>query len=498
MPTVAPKTQESPNSTIYYRLIALWVLGEAMVGGVIHGFKIPVSGLVVGSWAVICICLMGWYVARKGAILKATIIVAIFKMMLSPQAPPTAYIAVFFQGLLGELLFRNKKSYALSCLLLAVLALLESGLQRILVLTLVYGDDLWKAINSFLSKLTGQKTITNYSLLIGGGYVLLHLIAGFVIGWWASVLPKRIKNWSEKPENIIQLEEPGSIALPAPSKRKKRIKKGLLIIWILLILLYLQSYLKIGTPLLPSHISLKIFIRSIIIVLAWYFIVGPLLKQLLHYWLQKRKAKSQKDVQVVMELLPATQDLIIQSWRRSTGKRRWKRIIACSKMVLVNALSQPLAQPVFILTAPIQTGKTTSLVNWSEERNDVFGILTPVVNGKRVFMNAHTREQFPMEATTGEKEVLTVGRFTFSIAGFNKAIEIIRNAMNSKGWLVIDEIGLVELRDEGFSGILKGVLQNKNDDRKLLLVVREGMAEEVKSVFQINNAGLIKDISELK
>ncbi|HEY6503012.1 MAG TPA: hypothetical protein VIZ28_03470, partial [Chitinophagaceae bacterium] len=95
----------SANPVIYYRLIALWVLNEAMLGGIIHGLKIPVSGLIVGGAAVICICLIAWYVPKKGAIIKATIIVAIFKMMLSPQAPPPAYMAVFFQGLMGELLF---------------------------------------------------------------------------------------------------------------------------------------------------------------------------------------------------------------------------------------------------------------------------------------------------------------------------------------------------------------------------------------------------------
>jgi hypothetical protein len=46
------------DKLIYYRLIALWVLCEAMLGGIIHGFKIPVSGLIVGSFAVVCNCLI--------------------------------------------------------------------------------------------------------------------------------------------------------------------------------------------------------------------------------------------------------------------------------------------------------------------------------------------------------------------------------------------------------------------------------------------------------
>jgi nucleoside-triphosphatase THEP1/ABC-type thiamin/hydroxymethylpyrimidine transport system permease subunit len=480
---------------IYYRLIALWVLNEAMLGGIIHGLKIPVSGLIVGGCAVICICLIGWYVPKKGAILKATLIVAVFKMMLSPQAPPPAYIAVFFQGLMGELLFWNRRFFKLSCLLLAMLSLLESGLQRILVLTILYGNDLWKVINDFINGLTKQKTATNYSLLIGGGYVLLHLIAGLVVGWWASILPGRIAKWNKEEGNKIIISDDGRASLPVMVKRKKQLKKGLLIVWILLIVLYAQSYFKIGTPLLPSHISLKILLRSVIIVLSWYFIVGPLLKKLLHYWLQKKKTRSQQDVREVLQLLPATKELITQSWRRSANKKGWKRMTAAGKIILVNSLSPVIAERFFVLTGPIETGKTTSLVKWSEKRNDVFGILTPVVNGKRTFMNVHARHLFEMEATDNETGKLFVGRFIFSKAGFEKAIQIIRDSVHKEGWMVIDEIGPMELRGEGFCEAVKEIISSGNKRQKVLLVVREGLVDKVKNFFQINEAVVITGIS---
>jgi nucleoside-triphosphatase THEP1 len=440
---------------------------------------------------------MGWYVPKGGAIIKATIIVAIFKMMLSPQAPPPAYVAVFFQGLLGELLFRNRKIYPIACLILAVLSLLESGLQRILMLTIIYGNDLWKVINDFINGLTKQKVTTNYSLLIGGGYVLLHLIMGLIIGWWASVLPKRIKKWSHEEKNNINLIHTGAIAEPPRSKRKERFKRGVLTMWILLIALYIQSYYNIGKPILPSHISLKILLRSVIIVLAWYFIVAPLLKQALHFWLRKKKTKSQQDIQHVLRLLPATQQLIAQCWRRSADKKGWSRMIACSKKVLVSALNPTAAKRVFILAAPIQTGKTSSLMIWSENRDDIFGILTPVVNDQRVFMNVNSREGFAMEAEEGENDVLTVGRFVFSKKSFDKAITIIRDAMNNEGWLVIDEIGPIELRGEGFYDIVKEVLENETIDQAVLLIVREGMIDKVKTFFEIEDAVVINNISEL-
>ncbi len=150
---------------------------------------------------------------------------------------------------------------------------------------------------------------------------------------------------------------------------------------------------------------------------------------------------------------------------------------------------------IYILTAPIQSGKTTSLVNWSEKRTDVYGILTPVIDGKRIFMNAKTKEQFPMEAT-GNEETLTVGRFVFSKTGFEKAKQIIRYAININDWLVIDEIGPMELRGDGFCNVLKEVLSIRKE--KLLLVVREGMAGKVKDYFEMSDAEIIKEIALIR
>ncbi|MGQ0739722.1 MAG: nucleoside-triphosphatase [Bacteroidota bacterium] len=152
--------------------------------------------------------------------------------------------------------------------------------------------------------------------------------------------------------------------------------------------------------------------------------------------------------------------------------------------------------PLYILTGPVQSGKTTSLIKWAQNRNDIYGILTPVVNGKRFFMDAYSREQFPMEAGANEKDTITIGRFTFSKAGFDKAIEIIRKSIDKEGWLIIDEIGPLELRSEGFCDVLKEVLAQRRN--KILLVVREGMAGKLKEYFTITDATSIGDITALK
>jgi hypothetical protein len=327
------------DKQIYYRLIALWVLCESVMGGIIHGFKLPFSGLIIGSSAVICICLIAYYVPVKGAILKATVIVAIFKMMLSPQTPPTAYIAVFFQGAIGQLLFYNLKNYKLSCMFLGVLALVESALQRIIVLTLIYGATFWKAINEFINKLTHQKVITNYSLLIAGGYILFHILFGLMIGAFAAKIVKRSEKWKLLNHSfVIDLANKNEeVFLPHKSSAKKA-KPIFIIIWLAFILLFFQSYFKIGAPLLPSKMPLQIIVRSVIIVLTWYLFISPLLIKAMRRWLLNQKQKAAADIQQVVLLLPSTKYILTKSWELSATKKGLKRLKEYCKIVLINTL----------------------------------------------------------------------------------------------------------------------------------------------------------------
>jgi hypothetical protein len=323
------------NSLIYYRLIALWVLCEAMLGSIIFTFKIPVSGLVIGGCAVVCISLIAWYVPAKGSILKATIIVAIFKMMLSPQAPPPAYIAVFFQGFIGELLFWNKRYFRVACILLAVLAMTESAFQRIIAITIIYGKDFWTAVNEFLNKLTGSTQLTDYSFFIILWYILLHVITGLLLGLWIGFLPAKIQMMRgfQKKYSI----ETSETTLNIPQRKRKKTWRILLFItWLALIALYVQAFFKIGDPVLPSHMAWRVLVRSVIIILTWYFFISPALKQLLHKWLQQKKQQSMQQVQQVLNLLPSTQGLMNRSWQLSSEKKGWKRIILCLKIILAN------------------------------------------------------------------------------------------------------------------------------------------------------------------
>jgi nucleoside-triphosphatase THEP1 len=154
------------------------------------------------------------------------------------------------------------------------------------------------------------------------------------------------------------------------------------------------------------------------------------------------------------------------------------------------------ANRIFILSGPVHSGKTTQLNNWIQSKNDVFGILTPVIKGKRFFMNAASKEIFPMESSSSksvEGEELTVGKYKFSATAFNHAIKILQTAMHhNNGWLIVDEIGPLELNKKGFYPVLMEILKLQNTNMKIILVIRELLLEDVIKFLEIDKYELFK------
>lgn len=143
---------------------------------------------------------------------------------------------------------------------------------------------------------------------------------------------------------------------------------------------------------------------------------------------------------------------------------------------------------VFILTGAIQTGKTTALMKWCERKENVHGILTPVIDGKRMFIDMTFNEMFLMEAIEGETSVVKVGRYVFSGLSFLKAKKAIMQATGSS-YLIIDEVGPLELKQEGLFDAVLRALQSQTSP--IILVVREGLVDNVIERFNIHDPTII-------
>lgn len=140
---------------------------------------------------------------------------------------------------------------------------------------------------------------------------------------------------------------------------------------------------------------------------------------------------------------------------------------------------------VYLVTGPVNSGKTTRLTNWVKTKSHCAGILTPKIEGRRMFLDIKTGEHFPMEANETES-ALHVGKYLFSAAAFEKAITFLRQASAdpTTEWLVLDEIGPLELKGEGFSKVLKDILAEEKIIN-IVLVVRQGLESDVLNHFDI-------------
>jgi nucleoside-triphosphatase THEP1 len=106
---------------------------------------------------------------------------------------------------------------------------------------------------------------------------------------------------------------------------------------------------------------------------------------------------------------------------------------------------------ILLFSDGIQSGKTATLLNWIKGKNNVCGILTPDVDEIRMLYDITQNKYYPFETDVNEiVQVEVIGRFVFLKSAFDKAIEILKNAITLKPeWLIIDEIGKLELVDKG-------------------------------------------------
>lgn len=308
--------------TALIRLTALWALNEAGLGGLMHLFQTPFTGIFVGGGAVLLISLIG-YIAEKPAVAipKALLLVLIIKGMVSPHSPLTAYVAVAFQGILGAFLFSVVPSFRLAAFFLAVLALLESALQKLIVMTVLFGMPLWKSLDAFI-----DSVLQKFGMLAEGGsvagsqwvvgaYLGLYLLCGMLIGWLAGWLPAEVNAAAERlpaPEGPSPDPEEGEGAYSRKPVWKKPFFK-----WSAGMLLALTAIYLFTPGARQVMAPLWLFVRVVGLIAVWYFIVGPFFIRLLRRFLKKKASEYHEEVSAALDLLPVFRHLSRTAWKET-------------------------------------------------------------------------------------------------------------------------------------------------------------------------------------
>ena len=143
---------------------------------------------------------------------------------------------------------------------------------------------------------------------------------------------------------------------------------------------------------------------------------------------------------------------------------------------------------IYILSGPIRSGKTSALLDWASQA-DVEGVLTPDGLGSRYFKDLTTKTTYHMEAV-GTEYSIAVGKFKFSKDSFEKAEKSLLQTPMSK-YKVIDEIGKLEVKGEGFHDVLVEILEHQLYREHLVLVVREELLQVAQEKFGLVDAEVI-------
>ena len=252
------------------RLTALWALNECGLGGILHAVKSPFTGLVLGSIAMMCIALICTIAKNKWKpLLAALITVLIIKAMVSPHSSPTAYFAVAFQALSGALIYRYIPNLLIASMLFVTIGHIESALQRLLTLTILYGNALWEAIDMW-GKWVSEKwqfvLPLHSSQLIIIAYLTIHFIAGLLVGWFVfRILRRTHQLWGNR-RYKLELSQQDKKTFQISGKKKPWYRK--LISLIVFLVLIGASYILNTSE--GWGTALITLIRVIIILILWF------------------------------------------------------------------------------------------------------------------------------------------------------------------------------------------------------------------------------------
>ena len=294
-------------------LVGLWAVGECGIGGILHAMKIPLTGIVVGGIAAMCLYFIALRSEKKGkAILEATSTVLLIKLIASPHSPWQAYVAVIFQAAMAMVFLTGKTIHPVQVLAFTLLTQIESAVQRILITVLIFGNKFIASLDKMMSSMLASIGLEYSQSVVWqafGVYVILHVVMGIGLGLW---LPKMEGELSKIQPHLASLQ-----SSPYPKKRRSRIYSIMVIGLIVPILLawYFQDYT-----------LLYIFLRVMAITLFFLFVLSPLLKYLLKTYLEK--SQSSIHAQEILQQLPALLSHYSRyarwAWHNYTGLKKAK------------------------------------------------------------------------------------------------------------------------------------------------------------------------------
>jgi len=144
---------------------------------------------------------------------------------------------------------------------------------------------------------------------------------------------------------------------------------------------------------------------------------------------------------------------------------------------------------ILLYTGPVKSGKSSRLLSFVQNRKDIGGILSPVIDGKKYLYDISSGERRLLEANAddGEEDIIIIGKYRFKKKVFEWGRDVLKKASTENHtYFFIDEIGPLEFEGKGLSPVADEIiLKNFSYSPKILLVIRDSLVGKLLEFYQI-------------
>lgn len=531
-----------------------WAASEIVLGSFLHNLKMPFSSLLLTAIGIILLISISYVWKEKGLFWRAGLICALMKTMSPSAVIFGPMIAIFSQALLLELSVRIFRKTFVGFAVGGMLAMSWNLFQKIANMILFYGSNIVDVYADLLKyaqiKLNIQSEIVWLPILILLGIYSSSGLIAAAIGIRAgkkirkepaSITPGKTKkqalsfpNMSLKQNfnySIIWLvlnlafivialvllnSTPwfiwsttiliiSTIWIFRYKRALRRLSKpGFWASFILITMLTAFVFNKMQAESLLNGflIGLQMNFRAVTIILGFSVLGTELYNPKIREFFMNTSMKqlplalelSFKSLPMMIAHLPDSRSII----KNPVGVIY--QIISQIEFRL-QAIKSNLSGRVFIVTGSIGEGKTSQIKNIVEtlknQNISIGGIFSPRIeeNGNTTgydIVDIMTNERSAFLRTTSDQKLPKIGSYSILSEGMQKGHKALKNSLNNNQVIVIDEVGRLELSNEGWAENINYLL---NDTKHhLILSVRDRFMKEVIDKWYLKNYTIL-DVS---
>jgi len=512
---------------------SVWAAFEIVFGSFFHSLRLPFAGTFLTFFSIILLISFSYKWSGRNLFIKAGIIAALMRSMMPSSVILGPLIGILTEAFVFQLAINLLGRNLLAFSIAGILAMFSAITHKVISIILIYGFDIVKILKNlyyvFLHTIKIELPLKKLLWLVAVSYVLLGIGAA-MIGMY---LGKNINEYSSrKKESRFQLKmnqsifelpdfyyHPGLIVfhllfliaslfalefysfeyviLPLLfylvflfyryKNSMRRLAKP--VFWLQLVVIVLMAVLLWDNKQEGFFVGLKMIMRAILVVSVFSAISvelkNPLVKSLLY---KKGYSQLYATLGLAASSIPyILKNISIEKKDFINPFKILKKSIALADNLLQDFSSYMKQQnKIYIISGETRSGKTTFLKSviedFKKDGKNIGGILALGIDHK------NERYGFEIEnVATGQKtllcsrepkpESINTGRFYFYKEGLNFGIQALTTNLDNIDWLVIDEVGYLELKGQGWFEAIEKAMKQTN--LNMIWVVRKRILEEV-------------------